>query len=176
MSPGVLTGAGVGPRTVAYRDRAPVGPHRLHRVRRATGTRRAVSRAVRAPAPVADERAVRARDRRHQPAARSLLHATRDLLRLAPARLSRALLGGLCFILPGLVAIIALASVFCRRRCRRGSAARAWAPVRLSPPWRYVPERASQRRSRRDLRSASRPCPGARLWARRRDCRRAGWS
>ena len=62
---------------------------------------------------LADERGVRGRDRGLQPASRAGLDAACDLLRLAACgeRLG-ALVGGLAFILPGLVAIFGLAALF----------------------------------------------------------------
>ena len=73
---------------------------------------------------------VRGRGRRVQPAAGAGLDAARDLLRLACPRARRARSSAaLCFIVPGLVLILALAALFlgspprlgARRRHRRGS-------------------------------------------------------
>ena len=113
-------------RAVARGDRAAVGPDRLRGVRRAARARRAVSRAVRGAAGVADRRAVRAGARRHEPAAGPRLDAACDLLRLAAARGAGAVLGGLCFVLPGLVLILALSALFLSGSPPGGCAARAW--------------------------------------------------
>jgi hypothetical protein len=91
-------------------DRAAVGADRVRRLRGAAGARGAVQGAVRHAQGVAQRRAVRTGPGRGQPAPRPGLHAACDLLRLrGPAG---ALLGGLSFILPGLLAMLALAAAF----------------------------------------------------------------
>ena len=166
-------------------------------LRRTARAHRPVPRAVRQAPQVADRRAVRARDRRDEPAARTRLDAARDLLRLASARPPRsALVGGLCFVLPGLVVMLALSVLFLsglaalvaarrrhgrrRRRRRRSLSAPDWAsPL---PIWRRARARpsrtqllayASRRRGRggpRGTRARARP---ARV---RRDRARTGAS
>ena len=67
---------------------------------------------MREAAAVADLRAVPASDRGHEPVARACLHAACDLLRVAAARPLWSAIGGLGFILPGLIVILALSVLF----------------------------------------------------------------
>ncbi len=144
------------------RDRARVGPDRLHRLRRAARAHRAVSRAVRAaPRAGSTERAVRARDRRHQPAARPGLDAARDLLRVAAARGPRARCSAAsASSCPGWSRSSRCRRCSCRGRRPPGCAAPAWAPARRSPRWRCAPGSGVAARSgTRDRRGADARSP-----------------
>src|SRR5450759_5188513 len=72
-------------RALLRADRQGVGPDRLRGLRRPTGARAAAARAVCRAAEMAERSAVRAGDRRDQPAARPRLDPAGDLLRLAAA-------------------------------------------------------------------------------------------
>ncbi len=73
----------------ARNDRARVGPHRLHRLRRTARAYRAAPPALRRAAPLAVRRGVRGRHRGHQPVAGAGVDPARDLLRLAAGRAGR---------------------------------------------------------------------------------------
>ncbi len=69
-----------------------MGAHRLHRLRRASHAHKTVTPALRGTARLDRRRRIRGRDRGVQPAARSRVHPTGDLLRVAaawPARRAR---------------------------------------------------------------------------------------
>lgn len=88
---------------------------------------------------------VRRRHRHHEPPPRPGLDAAGHLLRLAPEGAVGAVLGGLCFIIPGLVLILALSAVFLAGNPPiwvLGAAAGAGAvvpAVALNASWRLVP-------------------------------------
>ena len=118
-------------------DRGANGSARRDRLRWSTGPHRAAPAPVCPPSTVADRGRVLGRHRRHQPVARPGLDPARDLLRLAAARGGRGgLLGGVCFIAPGLVAIVVLSALLLAAIRRPRSSGPRPGP---GPRWRRSP-------------------------------------
>ncbi len=89
-----------------------MGTDRVHRLRRAPAHIALLRQLCVRPQSVAVGRGVRGCHRRRQPFARPGLHPVGHLLRLAAAGLAGGLVGGACFILPGLIVILGLSALF----------------------------------------------------------------
>ena len=131
--------AGRSPRRHPRHHCAGVGPHRLHRLRRATDAHRHAARSDGGAPGLARPDGIRGRHRGHQHSARPRLDAARHLLRLAPPRGARRTRGRRLLHLPragrhhrpgGRVPPLASTPLGGGRRTRRGSGGRTRRRVR----------------------------------------------